>query len=73
MTTPLKVGRSYRTHKYSKKDGGVTVVVEFYSGQILEYADVKYPTAYINAMKKKDAEKKTIKAITIKDEETCQK
>jgi len=46
----MRVKQEYRTNWKSKVTGGVIVVVEFDNGQILEYDNIKNPTAYINAI-----------------------
>lgn len=52
----FKVERKYRTHPYSKTDGGVTVIVEFKDPDkpAREYPDVKRPGAFIKTIRMND-------------------
>jgi hypothetical protein len=54
----FRVGDQYRKNPLSAKPGGVTVIVELNTGQILEYDNIKNPTAYINKVIKDTEVKK---------------
>ena len=54
----FKVGDQYRINSLSHKPGGVTVIVELNTGQVLEYDNIKYPASYINKTIKKPGVKK---------------
>ena len=54
----FKVGDQYRINDLSHKPGGVTVIVELNTGQVLEYDNIKHPGAYINKTIKKPGVKK---------------
>jgi hypothetical protein len=54
----FRVGDQYRKNALSTKPGGVTVIVELNTGQILEYDNIKNPTSYINKVIKDTGVKK---------------
>ena len=64
-----KVNRQYRTHEYSKVDGGVTVVVEYKdkTKSAREYTDVKNPAAFIKAIYRNDVNGEVDKAYVLPD------
>jgi hypothetical protein len=47
----FRVGDKYRINDLSHTQGGVTVIVELDTGQILEYDNIKYPSVYIRKVK----------------------
>ena len=51
MGPTLKVADTFRTHEYSFKPGGNTVIAILKNGTTLEYDKVKYPSAYIKKVK----------------------
>lgn len=54
----FRVGDQYRINDLSHTQGGVTVIVELDTGQVLEYDNIKYPASYINKTIKKPGVKK---------------
>lgn len=55
---PLKVAKQFRKNPLSDTPGGVTVRVEQYDDQVLDYENVKFPDAFIAKAKSRSKTKK---------------
>jgi hypothetical protein len=56
------VSDKFRTNDLSLEPGGVTVVVTYHDGRVLEYPRIKNPAAYIRTMNNNP----NVKSATIK-------
>jgi len=52
--TTYRVGIDYRKNELSFQDGGYTICVQYNSGYIKEYENVKYPRRYVQSVKRSD-------------------